>query len=429
MADSTQSASMEIRLIDADSGINPDRRSDSRATSDWPLTSSSKPDAGGRQLQDANVAAAQVLRAFREAVEETTRKINTESQRLASGDIGSGNWSDRYRGALDYADANERSYHTKLADKPQFDPTDIAMRRINAEDRSQKIDAEINRLRSLDQKPFERFTKSMEKFAIVVTAATQALNILTERSMRLAASEADNVIMKRDMIQHRLEQNKANTEALAHTAGASAAIAGATAGATYGSGSGPVGTIIGGLAGGGMAYAAAYGSVKAIGAALAAVDEKFLKIRDALAESSQRYAPYSGPLAGAIANREIATRRMDISEAALLGKDFAEFTKAQSDLDVEMRRGTQLAVLQDIKKNTEDTRKHTEKIRKHNEKLLESMDAETRRKFEEAEKNKKDPLTEFLEGLDIPSVDPRVEMDKATRKRRDDKLAAPVFGG
>lgn len=426
-------ASIDIRLIDANAEFNPDKGpGDSRQSTSWPVSSSTKPDsAGHRQLQDANEAAASVLRAFRDAIEETTRKINSESQRLAGGDVGSDEWSARYRGAIDYADANERNFRTKLADKPQFDPTDMAMRRINSEDRSAKIDAEVNRLRAMDQKPADRFVKIMERFTIVITAAANALNMFTERAVRMASSEAENVIMKRDMILDRLERNKANTEALAKTAGASAAIVGAQAGGAAGSPGGPIGIAAGAAIGGTAAGLAAYGAVKAVGAALSAVDEKFLKIRDALSDTSQRYSPYSGPLAGAIAQREVASRRMDISEAALFGKDFAGFIKAQGDLDIEMRRGTQLAILNDIKENTEKTRKHTDDIRRANQKLLETMDAETRRKFEEAEKNRKDPLTEFLEGLTIPD-DKRHETDKAIRQRRadrDDKLAAPMFGG
>lgn len=291
-------------------------------------------------------------------------------------------------------------------------------------DSTQKPGTVVPQQLPAQSKAADEFSKQLDKAARDIASIIRNMFSIYETTLNLQKSEAQTIIRDRNTILARIKTVDAWTDRIAAGAAAAGAIGGAKIGAAA-TGGNPIGAASGAIIGG----AGAYYAVKAVGKAITSVDEKFLTYRDELLEQNQKYAAYNGPLAGALAQRGVAARQMDIREASIFGPELAKFTKAQSDLDIAMREATQIQTLAAIAENTKKAEEHTRDIKKANEELKKFLSEDQKKKLEEAERNRKDPLTDFLDALSIPVSDPRPAKDDKLRKQRDADLAAPIFGG
>jgi hypothetical protein len=238
-----------------------------------------------------------------------------------------------------------------------------------------------------------------------------------------AQSQATAVaIAQNDIIGERIRQRQATANLVG---------GGVAAGGTLAAiGLGVTGVVTGGasLVIAGIAAGIGYGISALGGSAASTTDQTLVDQSGAFDKRLQNLGRFGGPIAGALARRNLARLQRDRAEAGALGPLGAEL------LDLETQRDSlsqQIGSLQALKGGAAQRKRLEDEIanlRKQVKDMAAELGEAGRRIVAALERGAKSPAEKVLEGIKAPG-DPRAERDRLLDQLRAQQANAPVFAG
>lgn len=296
------------------------------------------------------------------------------------------------RGAIDYADANESSHFTKLADKPTFDPRMEAMKRINREDMQRQVNEQYKALGGPDEGKPE--LGMLGKLAPVVAAATVALGYFkTAVEVTTIVARADSAARQKllagnDVIGAEIDRERGKAAVLRQI------------------------PLVGGI----------LGAIKEYGIAKR---ESYLGEYNAVRSRAEMLGQYNPMIGREVARGQFAQRARDVNEAGLFGSQFAEVLRATNEQEELKQKLGEVIRAKELPNQLRAIKDENEKMRKQLSGLLEKLPTAMANAMQKQRSG--DPFDE-LRDLKIPE-DHRPGLADAERRGRDARLNGPVFGG